>query len=368
MQTSLVTARRMLAPLVLVANAGACVSVSSAPPIPAGPQRTGVEASPPPVATSAAAALDTGPVDPAPASPAETSAPAEVTLGDFVNELAKPVFSLALGRPKVAALGSSGWLSTGGKWQELPFPEALSPGMAADGTRIFFGRDDLPRVMGARLEKGGGEATGTKEQVYLRFRQGRWLAEKHEVGRLLGKPKKALWGVLGHADPEVACKADDVCIIKRLTGWKTIPAGPGTPRVDLWDGVAWALAPDHVARLAGDATWDTVGASAPFTQAEGFCVVGTELWVSEPSMDKLHHHRDGVWSTTPAPTKEPRGLWASRPDDVWLAGREGLFHFDGTSWAHVRGPAGPLREVQGRVAENEIWAAGESGVWSRRAR
>lgn len=310
---------------------------------------------------SVPSALD-GAAKVAPESPAPV---VEVALGEFVNDLVQPVWSLALGRPKVAALGTSGWLLTNGKWQELPFPAALGPGTRDDGARIFFGRDDLPRVMGGRADEGG------KTQVYLRYRQGRWLAEKHEVGRLLGAPKKALWGVLGHADPEVACKQDDVCIVKRLTGWKTIPAGPGAPLVELWGDDAWALAPDHLAKLSSDTSFEVVATGAPFTKAEGFSVTSGVIWVSEPSMDKLHVYRGGAWSSTMSPTPAPRGLWAEAADDVWLVGGAGLFHFDGARWSKVKGPVGPLRDIRVRRAEHgerEVWIAGETGVWSSRRR
>ncbi len=168
--------------------------------------------------------------------------------------------------------------------------------------------------------------------------------------------------MLGHADPEVVCKVGDECIVKRRTGWKTMPAGPGSPRVELVDGVPWALYPDAVARLEDDKRWTTVGAPAPFKHPGGIWARGDDVWVSEPDADRIHHFHDGKWDSSASVVGAPRGLFASAPTDLWLAGKQGLAHYDGSTWSRVAGPSGPLSLVRGRA--KQIWAAGASGVWS----
>jgi hypothetical protein len=292
--------------------------------------------------------------------PAATLEPPTVELGPFVRELDQPVVSLALGEARAAALGTEPWLHEKGAWKKIAFPEKLrfSPEGREDG-RIFFGRDDRPRIMGSRVRD------GHPAQLYLRYRNERWNVERGEIAKLRDPPPQGMFGVLGHADPEVVCKVGDDCIIKRRTGWKMMGAGPGSPRVELHNGVAWALYPDSVARLEDDHRWVTVGAPAPFKAPGGVWALGDEVWISEPGADRVHHFRGGTWTSQPSPVAAPRGMWGTGRDDVWLAGGGGLAHFDGERWSRVAGPSGPLAEVHGRGGE--VWAAGASGVWVRHA-
>lgn len=266
--------------------------------------------------------------------------------------------SLALGEPRVAVLGPDPWIFEKGAWKKIALPDRIRP---ADGERhegrIFFGRDDRPRIMGTRHRPTG------PSQLYLRYRNERWNEERAEIAKLRDPPPQGMWGVLGHADPEVVCKVGDECIIKRRTGWKMMPAGSASPRVELHGGVAWAIHPDAVARLDGDSAWLPLRPPAPFVKPGGVWGTKDEVWVSSPTTDELHRFHGGAWTTIASPVAGPRGMWGSSPSDVWLAGAGGLAHFDGTSWSRVAGPKGPLAEVYGR--DGEIWAAGESGVWVR---
>jgi hypothetical protein len=268
------------------------------------------------------------------------------------------VHSLALGEPRVAALGDDPFLFENGTFRKVALPAKLRPAAGQrDEGRIFFGRDDRMRIMGIRFRETG------REQLYLRHRDGEWKIERNEIAKLRDPPPEGMWGVLGHADPEVVCKIGDECIIKRRTGWKMIPAGKTSPRVELHAGVAYALREDGVERLEGDKRWVPLGAPAPFKGPGGVSPIGDELWVSEPATGTLFHLRDGKWASEPSPVGAPHGLFAASRTDVWLAGDAGLAHYDGATWSRVAGPTGPLAEVQGR--EGEVWAAGQTGVWVR---
>jgi hypothetical protein len=282
-----------------------------------------------------------------------------VSLGSFTRELSVPVFSLALGEARAAALGEEAWLQEKGTWRKIPIPEKMrfSRDKREEG-RIFFGRDDRPRIMGIRRRE------GKPSQLYLRYRNERWNEERNELAKLRDPPPQGLWGVLGHADPELVCKVGDDCIVKRRSGWKMMRAGEESPRVELHSGVAWALRAGSVERLEEDRRWVAVGAPAPFRDPGGVWALGEELWVSEPATGKLHRWSGGQWTSEPSPVGEPRGFWGTSREDVWLAGAGGLAHHDGKEWAQVEGPEGPLSEVYGR--NQEVWAAGESGVWVRR--
>lgn len=281
-------------------------------------------------------------------------------LGAWKRVLEEPVTSLALGEPKVAALGADPWIFEGGAWKKIALPDRVRPATGErDDGRIFFGRDDKPRIMGVRHRAAG------PSQLYLRFRNGRWAEERGEIAKLRDAPVQAMFGVLGHADPEVVCKVTDDCIIKRRTGWKMIRAGAASFRVELHGGVAWALLPDAVARLDDDRAWKRFAPPAGVTEPSGVWARGDELWIADAKAGVLHHLRAGAWTTEPTPAPSPRGMWGDAANDLWLATATGLCHFDGTRWSLVDGPTGALSEVYGRGGE--VWAAGDAGVWMRAA-
>ncbi len=278
------------------------------------------------------------------------------------HALTQPVLSLALGKPRVAAIVSMGeqaipMLFEGGKWRSIAVPAQLQVTASdLESSRIYFGRDDRPRIMGAR------RVDGQTRQLYLRFRAGQWKVEKAEIGRLAGDPPAAMWGLLGHADPEVVCKLGDKCIIKRLTGWQMMDAGDSALRVDLQGKEAFAIGRGSVAILDG-LKWRDVTSGAKVEVPRGVWGDGKEFWISDGAQGgaKLWHGKDGSWESFPCPVSEPGALWGSGPADVWLAGGEGLAHYDGTTWVRVAGVEGPLAEVFGR--EGEVWAAGVTGAW-----
>lgn len=272
-----------------------------------------------------------------------------MTLLAFERELEAAVHSLALGKVgRVAALGAEAWLDAGKGFEKLPAPPSSS-----EHVRIFFGRDNQPRLMGF-----AGDAP-----VYLRWRGGAWQHAASEIGRLGGGAAEPLYGVLGHADPEVVCKRGDACIIKRLTGWKTIAPLPGTPRVTLASDTAWAFEGARVWRLEDDAFRRVGGETPPFASADALWATGaSDVWVAERAAGSVHHFDGERWTRHAAPVAGPRGLWGSGSADVWLAGDGGAAHWDGTRWSRVAGAPEGLAVATGSGA-SDVWLAGSAGVW-----
>ncbi|MGE0323324.1 MAG: hypothetical protein AB7S68_13520, partial [Polyangiaceae bacterium] len=303
------------------------VACSAAAPEPSASPNAGTPQPVSPPATGATTASAEPSVAPPPQQ-AEPPAPQieQRELGAVEHSLDKPVISLALGQPRVAALVSGGdeitpWLFENGKWRAIAIPERLNV-TASDlkTARIYFGRDDKPRIMGAR------QVEGQVRQLYLRYRGGEWKVEKAEIARLANDPPAAMWGLLGHADPEVVCKQGDQCIIKRLTGWKTMDAGQKTPRVDLSGKEAFALYDDSVAILDGLAWREIAKVEAP----RGMWGNAQEFWISSAAKaPQLLHGGAGKLEALPAPVSVPGGNWGSGPKDVWVAGAEGLAHYAG---------------------------------------
>ena len=342
---------------ILLWSALACAPVlESPPPSPAEAEAAEPEAAAPKVDDTQVAAVVADAPPQAPVRvPLET-----VALGPVTRVLDLPVASLALGRPAVAALVHQDgglvpwWTDAKGSWRAIPLPAALALSDAtAPGARIHFGRNDKPRILGTRTVE------GANRPLYLRFRGSSWVADKEEVPELLAGSPAGLYGVLGHADPEVVCKVGASCLIKRLSGWKRMDAAATAPRVDLQGGRAFAVWPTEVAVLDG-LRWQVLSADVDLVDARGVWGDQAETWISGGESTLWHHTAEG-WDTQAAPVTGADQLWGSGPDDVWLAGTGGLAHYDGTRWARVADVEGPLSEVFGR--HGEVWAAGESGVW-----
>lgn len=319
--------------------------------------------SPPPV--SAPVAPVDEPPPPAPNEAAQARAedepppPAPVKLLDFEHVMQRPVVSIAVGNPpRVAVLSNQPWLLDEGGWQEKPLP-ARHAFTAENRAEIFFGRDNRPRLMGTTAVSQDGEGS---EAIYLRLENAGWTRKPSEIGRLGGLPKAGLFGVLGHDDPEVVCKAGDICIIKRRSGWTMVPAGPGMPRVFMQDGKVWALHDDHVAVIS-DQGWVRLQGNVPWTTPTGLWgSANGPVWVSVAKDDALYRYESGAWTRMASPVARPKGLWGTSSSDVWVTGEDGAGHFDGTRWARVQGPKGPLSVVTGS-GEKDVWLGGASGLW-----
>jgi hypothetical protein len=263
----------------------------------------------------------------------------------FQRVLDAPIHSLAFAPSgRVAALGSDVWLGDPGALKKLP-----PPGPALAGVRVYFGRDNQPRLMGA-----DGSAP-----VYRRWRGGRWESGASEIGRLGTGNTAPLFGVLGNDDPEVVCKVGDACIIKRRTGWQTITPPEGQPSVSL-DAAAWALYPAALSRLEPDG-FRAFGGTLPFSHATGTSATSdSDVWVVEP--DAVHRFDGKSWTRSPAPIADLAGVWAAGPKDVWVVGGGGAAHFDGATWARASEPAGALSLATGPSA-GDVWLAGSAGLW-----
>jgi len=243
-------------------------------------------------------------------------------------------------------------------WDEKPLPERYAVPKGSR-VRIYFGRDNRPRLMGTSAVSDDGSGT---EAIYLRLKRAGWRREPSEIGRLGGRPRAGLYGVLGHEDPEVVCKPGDACIVKRRTGWTTLPSGPGMPRVFMHGGHVWALHPTHVAEL-GSKGWTKLQPEPPWEDPTGLWGNGPgAVWVTVAHEDAIYRYESGQWARLPCPVRGPRGLWGRSASDVWVVGTDGAAHFDGTSWRKVAGPEGPLIVVQGGFAE-DVWLGGPSGLW-----
>jgi len=330
-----------------------CAAAQQAPAIEQAPARTSAA----PVASVSASGT------PAPAAPAQSTAatasavpsvapaPAEVSLTQL---LSVPVSAIALGEgTRIAVLADIPYVGDARGLRPLPLPATLRPKASeVDQLGIFFGRDNEPRIMGSRKGPQGERA------VYLRHLSSGWRDGREEIGKLAGPAAGGLWGVLGSADPELVCRANESCIIKRNSGWTTAPAGAVPRIVTLQGGVLWGLDASGISGIDAHG-WKLAIPAPAWSEPRAFWATRGEAWVS--TEQELFQYREGKWLTVPSPVGLVASFWGDRSDSLWIVGSAGAAHFDGQSF-HPVAIAGPLRVVRGR-SENELWFGGQAGLF-----
>jgi hypothetical protein len=266
---------------------------------------------------------------------------------------AGPVLSAAVGTPPRVAIWSGRTVSVfeGASPRELAAP-ALPAGATVD---VFFGRDDQPRLMG--FAPG---AAGQPIPVYLRFRRGVFRPEPSELGPLAA-PRGALYGVLGFDDPEVVCRPNEFCLVKRTTGWGRVAAHDQPVKVVLRSGSVFALHADHIERLGKDA-WSKVEPLHPFDHPlDVWLAPDGDLWVTDRSAVGLHRLSNGRWEAMASPVSEPRAVFGPTTRAALVVGSNGAAEFDGTRFHCIPGVHGPL--LAALTVGKDVWLVGESGVY-----
>ncbi|MBN2196629.1 MAG: hypothetical protein JW751_27705 [Polyangiaceae bacterium] len=284
----------------------------------------------------------------------------------FTQELTESVRSIALGQRRVAALGQVPYLRDRDRWRPIPLPPAFNQALGQSVT-IYMGRDDRPRLMGhySAVEP---STAATRLPLYLRYLDHGWVTAYDELGRLGGKRPGALFGVLGYDDPEVVCKEEDGCLVKRRTGWTSIGCTElGTVR--LTGEAVFALSASQVSRLTNGGFVQQTLAVGSGQVRDLWEVARGDLWavVEPPGGTALFHIVDGEAKEVPVPIGEPRALFASAPDDLWIAGDGGLAWYDGHTLRRVLGAQPPLSCIGGR-GRDTLWVGGPSGLFRRGAR
>ncbi len=270
------------------------------------------------------------------------------------QELAVRVSSIALGDgSRIAVLADPPYVGDARGLHALPLPDSFQPKSDENAElRIFFGRDNEPRIMGTRRTSAG------ETPVYLRHTSAGWCDGRDEIGQLGSATRGGLWGVLGSADPELVCRAGAVCIIKRTSGWTLAPAGPASRTVELREGTLWGLDVDGIAAIDAHG-WSLVVPAPIWSRPEAFWAVAGEAWVAADG--DLFHYQRGAWTSARAPISAPAAFWGSRPDSIWLVGKGGAAHFDGRVW-RASSSVGSLRAVAGR-SDAELWFGGDTGLF-----
>jgi hypothetical protein len=320
--------------------------VEGSPPNSNAASRTSPQA--PVAAASGSAAVPANAVAAIP--PSCASSPPD-TKHAFTRVSAQPVTSIGVGQANRAAVYAPGRAAL---FDGKTFRALELPALPADASvRIFFGRDNQPRLMGFGTSTNGGV-----KSVYWRYRYGRFQPEPSELGPL-GSPEGALYGVLGFADPEVVCRPGVTCLVKRITGWGRAPAHEKPVPIVLSSGQVFALHADRVDQLKND-KW------TPLTPARSF-QNPVDVW-QEPNGavfiaegGAVVRLSAGAWSEFVAPVGPLRAILGVTANDLFLVGATGGAHYDGTSFRCFRDVPGPLNAIA-RVG-SELWIGGDTGLY-----
>lgn len=303
--------------LIALATAGCAEPTSPAPTVARAPASVAA----PPSSSSGPGAV---PAPPETAPPARVEAPLTMSALGAERVIEERVRSIAFGKKRMAALGDEAFIDVGQGFEKMPHPPA-----PLDKVEIYFGRDDWPRLMGA-----GETATAS---TYLRFKQGAWKQADYELGKLGADSGGPLWGVLGHADPEVVCKAEG-CVVKRLTGWTPIDAPAPFARVVLAGPSTFAFEGGAVWSLTATGFVALPGPKPSFAHADALFALGPDrIWVVEHDASKLHQFDGRAWTASPSPVRGPRALYADSPESVYVVGDGGAVRLERGEWRTIVG-------------------------------
>ncbi|MGC4091085.1 MAG: hypothetical protein QM756_25065 [Polyangiaceae bacterium] len=258
----------------------------------------------------------------------------------------------AVGTPPTVAALVDGVVRVfdGRRWKALPKPEGLPAELEY---RLFFGRDNQPRLMGY-------SDASAPRAFYRRYKNGSFQPEPSELGPL-GAAAGALYGVLGYTDPEVVCKPHELCLIKTLSGWKRVKAHDAAVPVFLGGGGAWALFDRSLQQLS-ETGFAPFSPSRVFERPVSVWVDPDKApWVLDAGAAGLFRVVQGEWQKIQLALTEPAAVWGKGSSDIWVVSRSGAAHFDGVSFRCVRELNGDLRFVM--PAGDTVWFAGAAGAY-----
>jgi hypothetical protein len=178
-----------------------------------------------------------------------------------------------------------------------------------------------------------------------------------------------LYVVWGTSASNVWAVGDQTIVHYDGATWAPVAGGSGIVLYSIWGSSAsdiWA-----VGSYAGStgvilhydgASWSSVP-SLSTTQLEYTSVSGSsasDVWVAG-SGGFISHYDGTSWSFVPIGTRQQlTAVWASSPSDVWVVGYEGMFHYNGTSWAPITGMSGEFLALSG-TSQSDVWAVGHVG-------
>ncbi len=277
----------------------------------------------------------------------------------FERLLETPITSFALGNgPRIAALGAEPWIFDGTKWREVPVPGHLRNWDASHAqVRIFYGRDNQPRLMGWTEASGSSELGG----VYLRHKATGWQREPAELGRL-GNSRGALYGILGEADPEVVCRPEEICLIKRVSGWAQTAADAEPAWIQMAGNQVFKVTDSQVSLLVRDA-WETVNDELPPGKVANVWGDGEQtLYLVAGGV--LSKREGSKWASIATPLEASHSLAAQNESEIWVGGAIGLCRFGpnkGVSWQCAQEKLGTVVQVE--VTAEAVFAAGDQGLF-----
>jgi hypothetical protein len=225
---------------------------------------------------------------------------------------------------------------------------------------------------------GGYEYAGDQRELLFHYDGKAWTLNKtfpsgspdfHHLNRIWGSGPSDVWAI-GDTGTHIHWDGASWSTRTAFTNAR-LAAISGTSSNDVW------VMPEN---YAGNATvWHFDGAtwSSSAVGATPATAVPTALWASAPNdawlagidygvgdgAASMRHFDGQTWTSTSLPASI-RSLWGSGPKDVWGAGAAGVVHYDGTSWTMVPADGAPrsLHGIWGSAA-NDVWAVDFSSTF-----
>jgi len=152
-----------------------------------------------------------------------------------------------------------------------------------------------------------------------------------------------------------------MCLVKRLSGWSTVPAHAAPVPIVLAGETGFALHPTHIERLTAEGWRGLEPARAWQAPSALWVSPSGATWVTEPGTHSLWLLRQGTWQRETAPVRAPAAVWGSSDSAVWVVGESGAVFYDGARWSCVPELGGAL--VQVMPLGEALLLAGPAGLW-----
>ena len=105
-------------------------------------------------------------------------------------------------------------------------------------------------------------------------------------------------------------------------------------------------------------SWEAITAPVTAEWAAALALSTGEVWVLGDGVDQLYRWTGTDWSALDPPDQEYRHITGSSAQDLWLAGRTRVAHWNGTIWSEHDAP---FRVSTIAASGSEVWIASHAG-------
>jgi hypothetical protein len=225
----------------------------------------------------------------------------------------------------------------------------LGLSVVGDAVELIAGRGELLHLQAVvGVGEGSDELWAVGDGGVLHLVDGTWSRDG---------PETELHGLWSPGDGTLWAAGHGGQLLRHAGGgWRTVRRGGEETELH----AIWGTGPDF-ALVVGKDRWLEIGPGEAVREITGPRPVAAGVWGSARD-DIWVVGRDGIFhvvgdAITPGPEGAFFDVWGAAADDVWAVGAEGgLAHWDGDAWTRVEAPT--------RLNLLAVWGSGSDDVWA----